>query len=621
MANVPVVWHVTAHPMADLVEIADWTGQTAASVVFVHGLGGHAYGTWGDPADAAWFWPRGLAASVPGLRTYALSYDAPPSNWLGTAMPLQDRATNVVERLLGRAELREQPLIFVCHSLGGLIVKQALLDLHEQRARRPDADALLAQVRGVVFVATPHSGSRSATWMERLRVLAWPTAIASQLVANDPALRKLNVSYRGFADDHRASLRHLVFYETQDTLAGTIVDEASSDPGLPGDPPIPIDADHVSIAKPRDGNDLVAERVQRFVAATAPPVTAPGEFHSASLRSLTVRRQAWAVVPKLARAAVLVLAVALGARALVGSRAVPVTHVAEPRPGAPPLVRFAAVDGVECLPMPAGVRVTVTVPNAVPQDAQVNGCEVQLPWALDWKAGQLARIAVEGAASFERAEAAKDYRLGDPLWVVAMRPTATAPRLLVQVFDYASSESGPEQPLAQFQTIVRNKIQMLAQSMALRNPLCAYVADLRVERTPRQLASSPSAALSEWRSTGSLLFLSGLLFRRDAALMVRSQPFFGELSVGADVSRVQIDLRIDADEFGQTTDSHSLALLYALAMDARRRGLPNDVVYVFLGEAVSIAQGLDTTVPGVQLLKNALRGALEGIGAPIPEVL
>ena len=608
--------------MAGLVEIAGWTGQTAASVVFVHGLGGHAYGTWGDPADEAWFWPRELARRVPGLRTYALSYDAPPTNWLGTAMPLQDRATNVVERLLGRPELRSQPLIFVCHSLGGLIVKQALLDLHEQRARRPEADALLAQVCGVVFVATPHSGSRSATWLERLRVLAWPTAIASQLVANDPVLRKLNVSYRGFADDHRAQLRHLVFHETQGTLAGTIVDEASSDPGLPGDPPIPIDADHVSIAKPGDSGDLVAERVQRFVEALVPPATAPGEFRSAHLPSLIVRRHVWAVVPKLVRVGVLILAAALGAKALNGVRVGPATPGAEPSStGPPPLVRFAAVDGVECLSMPGGVRITVTVPGALPQSAVVNGCEVHLPWALDWKAGQPARIAVSGAGSFERVEAAKDFRLGDPLWVVAMRPTATAPRLLVQVFDYASSESGPERPLAQFQTIVRNKIQMLAQSIALRNPLCAYVADLRVERTPRQLASSPNAAMAEWRSSGSLLFLSGLLFRRNADLMVRSQPFFGELSVDADVSRVLLDLRVDADEFGQTTDSHSLALLYALAMDARRRGQPNDVVSVFLGEAVSIAQGLDSGVPGVLPLKKAVRAALEGIGAPVPNML
>lgn len=291
--------------------------------------------------------------------------------------------------------------------------------------------------------------------------------------------------------------------------------------------------------------------------------------------------------------------------------------------GAPesPVIRFAALDGAECLPLPAGVRVTVSVPRATPQEAPVTGCEARLPWAIDWRAGQRAKIEVAGAGSFERVEPDKDYRLGDARWIVAMRPSATAPRLIVQLFDYATSEGGPEQQLAQFQTIVRNKIQMLAQSISLRSPLCKYVADLRVERTPRQLASSPNATLAEWRSSGALLFLSGLLFRRESDLIVRSQPFFGELGGETDVSRVQIDLRINEDEFGQTTDSHSLALLYALAMDARRRGQSNDVVLVFLGEAVSTAQGLDSSVPGVMMLKNALRDALKGIGAPVPEVL
>jgi hypothetical protein len=35
------------------------------------------------------------------LTVYTLAYEAPASNWLGTAMALQDRAVNVPEILLG----------------------------------------------------------------------------------------------------------------------------------------------------------------------------------------------------------------------------------------------------------------------------------------------------------------------------------------------------------------------------------------------------------------------------------------------------------------------------------------------------------------------------------------
>jgi len=95
-----------------------------------------------------------------GLAVYTLAYEAPASNWLGTAMPLQDRAVNVLEILLGIPGLTDGPVIFICHSLGGPIVKQILLDLDRQKGRRPEAAALFNWVTQVVFLATPHTGSR-----------------------------------------------------------------------------------------------------------------------------------------------------------------------------------------------------------------------------------------------------------------------------------------------------------------------------------------------------------------------------------------------------------------------------------------------------------------------------
>lgn len=240
-----LAWRV-APVMSQLIKVAGCANELRTSVVFVHGLGGHAYDTWRRGFDDKSFWPLWLSQDVEGIAVYTLNYPAPLSNWLGTAMPLQDRAVNVLESMLGEPSFRTKPITLICHSLGGLIVKQMLLDLQQQQARRPQAAELLEHVRQVIFIATPHTGARTATWLDRARVLAWPSTIARSLVANDPSLRQINVSYRGFADDRRNKLRHRVFYETQDTPAGVIVDEASSDPGLPGDPPIPVDANHIT---------------------------------------------------------------------------------------------------------------------------------------------------------------------------------------------------------------------------------------------------------------------------------------------------------------------------------------------------------------------------------------
>ena len=292
--------------MSMLVRIASWRGKTRASVVYVHGLGGHVYGTWRRAADESTFWPLWLAQDVEGLNVFSLAYDAPVSNWLGTAMPLQDRAANILEILLSEPDLRTGPVIFICHSLGGLIVKKIVLNLQQQASRRPEAADLLQRVTEIVFAATPHTGSAQATWLDRLRFLAWPSSVARVLVANDPSLRDINVAYRGLADERRSTLRHRIFYETQTTAAGEIVDEASADPGLPGDPPVPIDADHISIVKPENRSSLLYMRVRQF----AELVPAVGDHGNIEIATLPVIRsdQPLNIVPKLVRVAALALA-------------------------------------------------------------------------------------------------------------------------------------------------------------------------------------------------------------------------------------------------------------------------------------------------------------------------
>jgi hypothetical protein len=127
--------------MTQLIKVAGWSTGARLNVVFVHGLGGHAYGTWGRSTHGSTFWLAWLARDIPGLTTWTLAYEAPPTNWLGTAMPIQDRAKNVLECLLGCRELRGVPLVFVCHSLGGLVVKQVLRAADGRRAYSAETQA------------------------------------------------------------------------------------------------------------------------------------------------------------------------------------------------------------------------------------------------------------------------------------------------------------------------------------------------------------------------------------------------------------------------------------------------------------------------------------------------
>ena len=292
--------------MSEIIKLAAWAGKPRATVIFVHGLGGHPYNTWRQDAKGDTFWPLWLAQDVEGLVVYTLGYAAPMTNWLGTAMALQDRAVNLLEILLGEPGLRQGPITFIGHSLGGLLIKQILLDLQQQQSRRPEAAELLGRITQVVFLATPHTGSSHGSWLDRLRFFAWPSSIARTLVNNDPTLRAINVNYRGLADERRDRLQHRIFYETQDTPLGIIVDEASADPGLSGLPPIPIDADHIEIAKPANRKAVQYSRIRDFVNAQPPPSTTPTGYAACPLDPIRFK-QPLNLLPKLLRIAVLVL--------------------------------------------------------------------------------------------------------------------------------------------------------------------------------------------------------------------------------------------------------------------------------------------------------------------------
>jgi tetratricopeptide (TPR) repeat protein len=285
-----------------LIQIAGWNGAPRASVIFVHGLSGHAYDTWRRAPNNDTFWPLWLAQDVEGISVFTVAYEAPATNWLGTSMPLQDRAVNILEYLLSEPGLKAGRIAFICHSLGGLIVKQMLLDLKQQMMSRPEAADFFQRVTQVVFAATPHTGAQKASLLQRLKFLAWPSTIAGALVANDPTLRSFNVAYRRLAEERRDVLEHRVFYETQDTAGGRIVDEASADPGLPGDPPVPIDADHISIVKPADRSSLLYARARDFVAKNPARAGEAGALAVLPLPEIK-SEQALNVVPKLVRVA------------------------------------------------------------------------------------------------------------------------------------------------------------------------------------------------------------------------------------------------------------------------------------------------------------------------------
>ncbi len=228
-------------------------------VIFVHGLGGDARGTWhpqGKRDDD--LWPMWLGKDLPDVGIWSFGYEAEPSAWKGKAMPLFDQASYLLDWLDNR-DLGERPLIFVTHSLGGLLVKEMLRSAQNFTEKKE----ILNQTKGIVFLATPHTGANLANFIEKFGTLMRININVEELKAHAPQLRQLNEWYR--ENVNRLEIDTKVYYETQPMSGILVVNEDSANPGILGVKPVGLPYDHISIAKPESTDSPVYLGVRKFI--------------------------------------------------------------------------------------------------------------------------------------------------------------------------------------------------------------------------------------------------------------------------------------------------------------------------------------------------------------------
>jgi hypothetical protein len=231
-----------------------------ADIVFIHGLKGSAEHTWGE-AGGATFWPRWLSEDLPFADVWALEYPADLFWWAGSgaSMELPERARSVIGLLVGYG-IGSRPLVFVTHSLGGLLAKAMLRAA--QSFNDPEWKHLLENTRGIAFLGTPNTGAALGS-MAKLLTIFGVSCNATQLATNSAQLLDLATWYSHNAI--KLGIRSLAFYEKGSYKGVQVVDEASADPHVDGCVPIPSDANHVDICKPRSRDDPVYVGVFHFI--------------------------------------------------------------------------------------------------------------------------------------------------------------------------------------------------------------------------------------------------------------------------------------------------------------------------------------------------------------------
>ncbi|KFZ03761.1 hypothetical protein V502_10684 [Pseudogymnoascus sp. VKM F-4520 (FW-2644)] len=229
-------------------------------IIAIHGINGDAYRTWTD-ASTGKLWLRDfLPGQVPGARIFSFGY---PSEVAFTKSKgdIKDFARSLLASLKAARvgeRLQCRPLIFICHSMGGLVVKQALITA---RLDAVDYGFITGSTRGILFLSTPHRGSEATKWPELLsNVVNVATAVPSAFTGSCRtdllrSLQKNSGELGNIATDFRNQMKGVKivsFLEQNSTppLKTRVVDNDTGTMNVPGEVIVPMNGcDHRDICR------------------------------------------------------------------------------------------------------------------------------------------------------------------------------------------------------------------------------------------------------------------------------------------------------------------------------------------------------------------------------------
>ncbi|KAF6834218.1 hypothetical protein CMUS01_06243 [Colletotrichum musicola] len=255
------------------------------SVVFIHGLTGHRENTWTSPT-ATDPWPKSLLpARISNVRVLTFGYDATIADWRSilsnniVGNHAQD-LLNALADLRGEDDSNARPIIFVCHSIGGLVCEYALVSSsqHPEKHLR----AVSQSTKGIIFLGTPHHSPGLAVRAERLCGsigILWQVDLSTIRVLRQDSevLSRTQDSFHTMIQSRNSGDRRPVeitcFYEELLTsTVGIIVPQESA--MLPGYRSIGIRSNHQDMTKfasPEEAGFMaICAEIQRWVKEMSP---------------------------------------------------------------------------------------------------------------------------------------------------------------------------------------------------------------------------------------------------------------------------------------------------------------------------------------------------------------
>ncbi len=242
----------------------------STAVVFVHGILSDGDICWKNPNGATW--PDLLVGEkdLEGLGVYVYTYN---TNCFSGSYSLSDVVDDLKEKLKLGGLMTLSRLVFVCHSMGGIVVRKLLVE------RTVDFKNQNIGC-GLFLVASPSLGSDYAKWFRLLaRFLGHSQAKGSRLVTNNPWLGELDKEFMNLKEAGHLTMRGKELVEDKFVVLkrflGRPVVEPFSGARYFGEPIKIPDSDHFSISKPEDKNAFQHGLLCQFIKEMARPGVLP----------------------------------------------------------------------------------------------------------------------------------------------------------------------------------------------------------------------------------------------------------------------------------------------------------------------------------------------------------
>ncbi|MBR0814887.1 alpha/beta hydrolase [Bradyrhizobium diazoefficiens] len=232
-----VVQFVTSSAYAEPRFVRQTPGTTSV-IVFIHGVLGNGSTSWKNENGKDW--PSMLTEDT-AFRGYDIFVHDYPTTLAGSSFSISELAENA--RLIFEAQgvSDYQDIVFVAHSMGGLVLRAYLLRY------RPVAE----KTRLIYFFSTPSTGSEIAS-------LAGLFSSSPQLFAMKPMDRNATGYLSDLLRDWLAAdlkIPSFCAYEKQPTYGVMVVTLASAS-NLCNKRLDPVQADHINIVKPSGKGDV-----------------------------------------------------------------------------------------------------------------------------------------------------------------------------------------------------------------------------------------------------------------------------------------------------------------------------------------------------------------------------